>query len=157
MDFYEIITTRRAIRKYKSDPIPEEVLEKLYKALQAAPSGNNREPYHFIFVTDSKTLKDIAAKACNQEFLLEPPIIVVPCCEQGKAFDTAIALDHMVLAATKEGLGTCWVGWFDKGIVKDILGIERHLEVPVLIPVGYPDESPPAKTRKPVEELIVKR
>jgi nitroreductase len=61
----------------------------------------------------------------------------------------------MILAATEEGLGTCWVGWFEREPVRRILGIPESKEVPILVPIGYPDESPEARSRKPLEELIM--
>jgi len=51
-------------------------------------------------------------------------------------------------------LGTCWVGWFERDVVKEILGIDPNMEVPILVPIGYADEYPPAKPRKTVEELV---
>jgi nitroreductase len=154
MEFMEVISKRRAIRKYKKDPIPEDKLQRLYQALRLAPSGNNRQPYRFIFVRDERVRREIVQRACHQDFLYDAPIIMVACCEPGRAFDTAIAVDHLVLAATNEGLGTCWVGWFDRDAVKEILGIERNMDVPILVPIGYPDESPPARPRKTLEELV---
>ncbi|NLX69797.1 MAG: nitroreductase [Clostridiales bacterium] len=154
MDFMEVICKRRAIRKYKRDPIPEEKLEKLYKALSLAPSGNNRQPYKFMFVKDEQTRHEIVRRACHQDFLYDAPVIMVACCEAGRAFDTAIAVDHMVLAATNEGLGTCWVGWFERDAVREILEIDSDLEIPILVPIGYADENPEKKPRKSIRELV---
>lgn len=154
MDFTEVIKKRRAIRKYRKDAIPGGKLEKLYEALRLAPSGNNRQAYKFIFVMDEEKRKQIAARACHQDFLFDAPILVVACCEKGREFDTAIAVDHMVLAATNEGLGTCWVGWFERDIVKEILKIPDYLEVPILIPVGYSDETLSPRPRKQIRELV---
>jgi nitroreductase len=154
MEFTKVISVRRAIRKYKPDPIPEKKLQKLYKALQAAPTGNNRQPFRFIFVKDPGKRLQIATKACHQDFLKEPPVLMAACCEKGHSFDTAIAVDHMTLAAADEGLGTCWIGWFEQNVVKEILGIPDNMEVPVLIPIGFPAENPPAKARKSIDELV---
>jgi nitroreductase len=154
MDFMEVISKRRAIRKYKKDPIPDEKLEKLFQALRLAPSGNNRQPYKFIFVKDENTRHEIVRRACHQDFLYDAPVLMVACCEPGRAFDTAIAVDHMVLAATNEGLGTCWVGWFERDAVREILEIDSKMEIPILVPIGYADQRPEEKPRKPIEELV---
>lgn len=154
MELSKVISTRRAIRKYKADPIPEETLQKLYQALQAAPTGNNRQPFRFIFIKDAELRKEIMTQACHQEFIAQPPILVAVCCEKGSSFDAAIAVDHMILAATGEGLGTCWVGWFEQDIIKKLLNIPMSMEVPILVPVGYPAESPAARPRKAIEELV---
>jgi nitroreductase len=79
---------------------------------------------------------------------------MVACCEKGDSISTAIAVDHMVLAATDEGLGTCWVGWFEKEVARKILNIPSNMEIPILIPIGYADENPSAKPRKEISELI---
>ena len=68
--------------------------------------------------------------------------------------DLAIAFDHLVLAATAEGLGTCWIGAFEQGPLKEILGIPEEIEPILLTPLGYPDEAPPARGRKPGKEFI---
>ena len=154
MEHAEVIAKRRAIRKYKQDPIPEEKLQKLYKALQTAPTGNNRQPFKFIFVKDSSLRNKIAQQACHQDFLTQPPVLMVACCEKGDSFNVAIAVDHMILTATDEGLGSCWVGWFESDVVRSLLNIPAHMDIPILVPIGYADENPPAKPRKPIEEIV---
>lgn len=149
-----MISKRRAIRKYKEDPIPEDKLQKLYKALQLAPTANNRQPFKFIFVKDSSLRKRIAKQACHQDFLSQPPVLMVACCENGDSFNVAIAVDHMILTATDEGLGTCWVAWFEKDTVRSLLNIPSDQEIPILVPIGYADENPPVKPRKPINEIV---
>ncbi len=154
MEFTKVIALRRSVRKYKGEPVPEEKLEKLMEALQLAPSGNNRQPCKFFFVTDKDLRHRIAAEACHQEFIFDAPVLMVACCEQGFSFDAAIAVDHMILAAVNEGLGTCWVGWFERDAIREILQIPSDMDVPILVPMGFADEVPEAKERKPLEELI---
>jgi nitroreductase len=154
MDFTKVMKARRSVRKYKADPIPDAVLNRLYEALQAAPTANNTQDFQFIFVKDAAKRRELVTKACHQDFLLEPPVIVVATCGKGRAFDVAIAIDHMVLAAVNEGLGTCWIGWYEAGAVREALGLPADLEVPILVPLGYPDENPQARPRKPIEQLI---
>jgi nitroreductase len=154
MEFKSVITARRAIRKYKPDPIPENKLQSLYNALQAAPSGNNRQPFKFIFVKDPELRRKIVSQACHQEFLMQPPVLMVACCEKGDSFNVAIAADHMILASTDEGLGTCWVAWFDAEKVKTLLNIPADFDVPVIVPIGFADETPAQRPRKSLEDLI---
>lgn len=154
MEFSEVIAKRRAIRKYKKDAIPEEKLQKLYQALQTAPTGNNRQPFRFLFVRDAAVKEKIVKEACHQDFLLQPPVLMVACCRKGDAFDVAIAVDHMILAATDEGLGTCWVGWIDGEKIRRILDIPDEFEIPILVPVGYAEENPSPRPRKPVNEIV---
>jgi nitroreductase len=154
MNFTDVVQTRRAIRKYKKDGVSEEKLQKLYEAIRLAPSGNNHQPYKFIFVKDEAKRKEIASKACHQEFLYDAPVLMIACCEEGRSFDAAIAVENMVLAATNEGLGTCWVGWFERDVVSQILDMPEGMEPCILVPIGYADEVPEPKERKSIEELI---
>ena len=155
MEFTEVIAKRRSIRKYKSDPIPDEKMQKLYNALRLAPSGANRQDYSFIFVMDEEKRKRIASEACHQGFLAEAPVLMVAACNPDGAFNVAIAVDHMILTAADEGLGTCWVGWFEREPVKQILGIPESKEAAILVTIGFPDESPDARPRKSLEQLIM--
>ena len=154
MEYTQLIRTRRSIRSFEDTPIPDGQLEILYDALRRAPSGNNRQPYRFIFVKDPDLRHEIAVKACHQDHIGQAPVIMVACCEKGHSFDVAIAVDHMILAAANEGIGSCWVGWTEREIIKQILGIPGDIEVPIIVPLGYASEEPPEKARKPIDELI---
>ncbi|MDQ1327167.1 MAG: hypothetical protein QG641_447 [Candidatus Poribacteria bacterium] len=155
MEFTEVIAKRRSIRKYKSNPIPETKLQNLYEALRMAPTGANLQDFNFIFVKDEEKRQRIATEAGHQGFIAEAPVLMIAVCNPGGEFNVAIAVDHMILAATNEGLGTCWVGWFEREPVKEILGIPESKEAVILVPIGYPDESPDARQRKSLEELIM--
>ncbi|HOB19445.1 MAG TPA: nitroreductase family protein, partial [Candidatus Atribacteria bacterium] len=96
----------------------------------------------------------IAREACHQDFIKDAPVIMAACCEKGYSFDTAIAVDHMVLAATNEGLGTCWIGWFERDVVRRILNVPDNMEIPILVTIGYKAVEPEVKPRKPIEELV---
>ena len=74
--------------------------------------------------------------------------------QTGAEFDCAIAMDHLILAATNEGLGSCWVGWIERDAIREILGIPADIEIPVIVPIGYAAEIPDAQTRKALSELI---
>jgi len=155
MEFRDVIETRRSIRKYRPDTIPQDKLRRLQEALQLAPTGANRQNFAFIFVTDAEKRAQIASEAGHQEFLAQAPVLMIAVCDPGESFNTAIAVDHMVLAATDEGLGTCWVGWFERGPVRRILGIPQEKEVPIIVAIGYADEQPEARPRKPLDALIM--
>lgn len=154
MELTEVIMSRRSVRKYLPDPIPEEKLRKLQEALRAAPTGSNRQAFKFVFVVDERLREQVAAASPTQEFLRQAPVLMVATCQKGRSFDTAIAVDHMILAATDEGLGTCWVGWFDRGIVAEALGMSAEYEIPIMVPIGYAAETPGPRPRKPLEELV---
>lgn len=154
MEFSEVVFTRRAIRKYKNIPISDDILQRLFQAIQAAPSANNRQPVKFVFVSKQELRQKIVSQACNQDFLYDAPVLAMVCCEKGSSFDAAIAMEHLVLAAANEGLGSCIVAWFDKDTAGKILQIPDTFEIPILVALGYADECPEAKIRKPLDELI---
>jgi nitroreductase len=156
MELRDVIAARRSIRKYKKRPVGKVRLRRLQEALRAAPSGANRQDYAFIFVTDPRKRLQIAREAGHQEFLAQAPVMMVAVCSPGESFNVAIAVDHLVLAATDEGLGTCWVGWFEREPVKRILGIPEGKEVPILITIGYAAEQPDPRPRKPLAKLVMK-
>ncbi len=68
--------------------------------------------------------------------------------------DVAIVMDHLILAATDLGLGTCWVGAFNEKATREILGLPEEVEPIAFTPLGYPADQPKPKERKPLEELV---
>jgi nitroreductase len=154
MDFSQVIRERRSIRKFRKDPIPDSAFQRLREALSLAPSANNNQPCRFAFVRDQDIRARIVGKACHQDELLDAPLIVVAGCPRGAEFDCAIAMDHLILAAMNEGLGSCWVGWIERDEIRKIFGIPPEIEIPVIVPIGYAAESPDARSRKPLRELI---
>jgi len=68
--------------------------------------------------------------------------------------DVTIAMDHLILAATAEGLGTCWIGAFDPVAAREVLGLPAGVEPIAFTPLGYPADSPQPKRRKKLEQII---
>ncbi|WP_455367399.1 nitroreductase family protein [[Eubacterium] cellulosolvens] len=168
MDFYEVIRTRRSIRSYKPDSIPEETLNRILEAARIAPSGSNRQPWRFIIVK-SEGVKRRLIRACgDQEFIAEAPIIIAACGydihydrgnymgEMSMLVDVSIAFTHLILAAKAEGLGTCWIGLFDNKKVKEILEIPQEFDVVALTPLGYPknEEFNESIQRKALKDIV---
>ena len=166
MSVLDIIKKRRSIRKYKENPVPEDVLNRVMEAARLAPSGKNFQPWKFIIVR-SQELKHKLAEACfGQHFMAKASLIIVACgfpdtcyAHQGRymkswPIDVAIALEHLVLQAQEEDLGTCWIGAFEEKKVKSLLGIPEDVRVVALTPLGYPDEEPRFRGRKRLEEII---
>ncbi len=164
MEFYEVINKRRSIRAYKKDPVEDSKLSRILNAARLAPTAANRQPYSLIVVKDEETklkLKD----AYSQEWFFTAPVIVCACAlpddawkrNDGKGYvdvDVAIAMDHLILAASAEGLGTCWIAAFKPNVVRDVLNIPDNLEPLILTPLGYPEAIPEPTFRKPLEEMV---
>jgi nitroreductase len=164
MDFQELIRVRRSVRGYKPDPVDEDVLVRILGAGRLAPTAANLQPFHLIVVTDGETRARMKA-VYARDWFSAAPVILVGCVEPAKAWrrgdgwnaaemDLAIVIDHVVLAATEEGLGTCWVCNFDEAKTKEILAIPPEVRVLVLLPLGYPDGEPRPFARKRLEDLV---
>jgi nitroreductase len=166
MDFYQVIKKRRSVRKYKPDPIPDQILEKILEAGRIAPSAKNYQPWRFIVVKDPDLKKQLIKASRDQHFVGEGGAVVVGCALVDTAWgrmggymsswsvDLSIALDHIILAAVNEGLGTCWIGAFDEKEVKRILHIPENVRVLALTPLGYPNEDPKDRGRKSLREIM---
>jgi len=161
MDVLETIRIRRSIRKYKPEPIPSEKLEMIMEAARLAPSAANRQPWNFVVVQDRERKKALAKAANDQTFLGDAGAVVVAVGDPERSTrwhqkDTMIALEHMVLAATALGYGTCWIGAFDEDAVKSLLKIPAKMKIVALLPIGMPDEKPAARQRKELSEIFFK-
>jgi len=168
MDFYEVVRTRRSIRSYKPDPIPDEVLTRVMEAARIAPSGSNRQPWRFIVVRNEALKRRLVPACGNQVFIAEAPVVIVACGRDigwnrggymgsmSMLVDVSIAFTHLILAARAEGLGTCWIGSFDNAKVKEILGIPGEYNVVAITPLGYPagEEFREPDARKPMSEIV---
>ncbi len=150
MNFETVVKTRRSVRSYSDEDVPEDVLERLLDVARMAPSAVNIQPWQFIVVRNANTRRKIAGLANHQDFVADAPVVVVFC---GKRYDNphnwigsdlflmdvAIAIDHFTLAARNEGLGTCWIGAFDHQPLKDLLGVPAAHDIVMLVPAGYPE------------------
>ncbi len=126
MDFTEVIAARKSIRNYSNKPINKETIMKCLEAARLAPSWANKQCWHFIVVTDKDKIEKLSSTI--NFWLKDAPAVVVACGDPSKSgfkndqhyylVDVAIAFEHFVLAATNEGLGTCWMGGFDEGDCK---------------------------------------
>ncbi|PIU58989.1 nitroreductase [Candidatus Bathyarchaeota archaeon CG07_land_8_20_14_0_80_47_9] len=169
MDVFEAVEKRRSIRKFKPDQVKKEDLKRILEAGRLAPSGGNRQPWFFIVVRDSGTKNALAIASNDQKFVAEADTVIVALGDSGvypktttsstrilHKQDPMIAIEHMVLAATALGYGTCWIGAFSETEVKKILKIPENLTVVALLPVGVPAENPSPRPRKPFEEIFFK-
>jgi len=166
MSVLDIIRRRRSVRKYKPDAIPDDVLDRLLEAARLAPSGKNSQPWKFILVRDPERKASVAEACRGQMFMAAAPVIFVACGypdlsypKQGNymkswPIDVTCALDHLMLQACEEGLGTCWIGAFEEKDVKRLLNVPEEVRVLALTPIGYPDEVPRDRGRKPLKDIL---
>ncbi len=164
METFEAIRTRRSVREYRSEPVPEEKLKKILEAARLAPSAHNSQDWKFVVVKEKQKRKRLAEAALNQNFIGEAPVVIVAIALNPNeimssgvptyAVDLAIAVDHMTLVAADEGLGSCWIGAFDQEEVKKILNVPEEYKIVTLLPIGFPADKRQPKSRKRLEEIV---
>jgi nitroreductase len=145
MDVPEAIETRKSVHAQESKPVPKQVLMRVLEAAHLAPSTSNLQPWHFVVVTDAEKRKKLS-EGSFANFLAEASVVIVGWGDPKTSprwcmIDVAIALENMVLTATSEGLGTCRVGGFDEGRIKQMLKIHDDYWIVALLVVGYSKES----------------
>ena len=165
MNVLEAVKNRRSIRSYLDKPVEEEKLLKILEAARLSPSAANFQPWNFIVIKD-RIIRQKLLQAYNREWFAKAPVIIVACAtpleawrrSDGEEFwkiDVTIAMQSMVLTATSEELGTCWVGAFNEKKAHEVLGIPDEVRVVAMTPLGYPAEKKEQVVeRKPLEEII---
>ncbi len=166
MNFIELASQRSSVRNFEAKLVEKEKLLYVLEAARIAPSAANFQPWQFIVVTDPEIIK-LVQTVYHREWLATAPAIIVAMGDHkkgwrrksdGKDFtdiDVAISVDHLTLAATEQGLGTCWICNFNTERCGEIFNVPDNLEMIALIPIGYPViESKPVKKRDPIEQLV---
>jgi nitroreductase len=164
MEFSELVQKRYSARAYRSDPVEDEKLQQILEAGRMAPTAANRQPFQFI-VIHTRGREAELKRIYGHDWFVQPPLIVCACAIPSKAWvrrdgknygevDLAIAMDHLILAATNLGLGTCWIAAFDPNAAREILHLPDDVEPIAFTPVGYPADRPTPKKRKALSELV---
>lgn len=166
MSFAELIRARYAVRAYRPDPVPDELLAHVLEAGRLAPTAANRQPIHIVVMHTAGREAELGRLYPRPWFAAAPVILGVCSVPReawarksfdGKSYadvDAAIVMDHLVLAASDLGLGTCWVANFDPAAAREILGLPDDVEPLLFTPLGFPADEPRAKERKPLAELV---
>jgi len=162
MEFYEVIQKRCSVRHYKNILVEPEKLERIFEAVQRAPSACNFQPWRFIVLRSQD--QRMRLHPYFHGWVVNAPIMVVALGNQATAWqrdgvsiheiDVAIAVEHLILAATAEGLGTCWICAFDRKAVRKTLNLEPGWDPVAVVPLGYPDEIPSRTIRKSLGEIM---
>lgn len=149
MDVFDCIHSRPAIRSFRPEPIPSEVIKKILQAGRQAHSQRNRQPWRFVIVQDPETLKQLGALAASGPYIADAPLAIALSVEGAKNpyIDATRAAECLMLAAWAEGIGSCWVGGIDRSKVKELLGIPQEAELVTIIPFGYPSEEEHGKKK----------
>ncbi|MDP2928502.1 MAG: nitroreductase family protein [Candidatus Omnitrophota bacterium] len=174
MTFLDLVKKRRSVRKYANRSVPREIISRCIEAARLAPSACNSQPWYFIIVDDEELKKQLARCAFSgiysmNSFAGGAAAFVVTVRDKSSYFarlagafrgveynlvDIGIACEHLILQAEEDGVGTCWLGWFNERAVKKVLGIPKNKKADIIISMGYSNDLEPRdKVRKPVEEI----
>ena len=164
MEFEDLIKERHSVRSYQSRPVEDEKLEKVLDAARLAPTAANKQPFRLI-VVKTEGRKDELKLVYHADWFSLAPLVICACAVKSESWtrrdgrnyvdvDTAIAMDHLILAATNLGLGTCWIAAFDAEAAKEVLKIPDEVEPLLFTPLGYPADETGTKTRKDLDELV---
>lgn len=169
MDFRDVISKRESVRNY--DPqkqVPDDVIIRILEAGRIAPSAANRQPWEFWVIRSAETLAKVRECYPRPWFIDAPSVLAVvgykaqAWTREADAYnsietDLTIAMDHLILAATNEEVGTCWIANFNPEILRNALDLTNDQVVYAITPLGYPREnysSPPKRPRKTYEQVV---
>ena len=164
MKFAELVEARYSVRAYKADAVPEELLTGVLEAARLAPTAANRQAFQLVVIHVEGREAELQ-RVYGREWFTQAPLVICACGlpqenwvrRDGKNYndvDVAIVMDHLTLAATDLGLGTCWIGAFDPDAAREVLGLPDEVEPVAFTPLGYPADSPRTKKRKALAELV---
>ncbi len=164
MEFLELVKERYSVRAYKSTPVEEEKLQKILEAAILAPTAANRQPFRLIILKTAGR-EALFKRIYARDWFVQAPLVVCACAvreeswvrRDGKCYadvDTAIAFDHLILAARDQGLGTCWIAAFDPEAAREVLDLPAGFEPIAFTPLGYPADRWKPKKRRPAAELV---
>ena len=164
MEFSELITQRYSVRAYKPDPVEDEKLQQVLEAARLAPTAANMQPFQLIIIHTEGREGELR-RIYDRDWFVQAPLIIVACGIPSKAWvrhdkanygvvDVAIIMDHLILAAADQGLGTCWIGAFNPEAAREILGLPEGVDPIVMTPLGYPDDEWKRKVRNSLDELV---
>jgi nitroreductase len=164
MEFTELIRSRYSVRAYKPDPVEKDKLERVLEAARLAPTAANRQPFQLIVIPTSGWEAELR-RVYTRKWFVGAPLVICACAlpaqgwvrMDGKPYvdvDVAIAMDHLILAATDLGLGTCWIAAFDPAAAREVLDLPDGVEPIAFTPLGYPADQPGRKQRKGLSDLV---
>jgi nitroreductase len=168
MNVLEAIKTRQSIRAYQATPIEPEKLAAVLSAANQAASAANLQAYRIYVVRNEPMKQALVAAAAGQKFLATAPVVLVFAVDPERSAakfgprgaqvycmqDACAAVCNAMLAVVELGLGTCWVDAVDEKLAGQAIGLPAGLRAAVILPIGYPAETPPRTTRRALADLV---
>ena len=164
-NFLELAESRFSCRSYENREIEQEKLDYVMECVRLAPSAVNRQPWRFRIVKD-ETGKQLLRQCYHKEWFATAPLYIIASVRHDEEWvrfdgkphgdiDVAIAVEHLCLAASEQGLGNCWVCNFDAALCKQLFALPQEEDAVVLIPLGYPACEAAPKKRKPMQDICL--
>ena len=175
MEFNEVVTRRRSVRRFSSAPVADETVKKLIECALQAPSSMNGQPWRFIVIRSQEIKKQIAdmkdlhcppeKRQYSAQFLVTTPVIIIICVDCSRSYDrgvenAALATGYLMLAAANYGLTSVYLSAYTTGRPEVDRDLRKILEIPdgfdpmTIVPIGYPGESPGPKVLKSINEVV---
>lgn len=162
MDISECIKNRRSIRKYLNTEIPKDKIGMIIEAGLMAPSSGNIQNWNFTVIKDPEKREKLADACLQQHWMTQAPVHIIVCGVEdiAKQFyglrgeklytiqNCSACIQNMLLMAHSLGLGSCWIGAFDEGMIKNIAGIPDNARPQAIITIGIADEKPEPPKRE---------
>ncbi len=153
MTFLELVQKRYSVRAYQDRAVEDEKLAYILEAARMAPTGSNRQAFQLIVVhTEGREAE--MKRLYGQDWFAGAPIVICACASPNYGLNVGIVVDHMILAATEQGLGTCWIGAFDRDAAREILGVPEDQAPIIMMTLGYAADDPRARKRKDLDDLV---
>lgn len=168
MDITEALRTRRSIKNFSDKPVPPQILSELVDTARYSPSGGNKNSWHFVIVTERKTLDHLSQAHPHCRWFSSAQagiaIVVNPSSTRYWLEDTSVAAYSICLAAMAHGLGVAWAAMYQSDnaaeserrqqFVREVLSVPNGLSIPMVLGLGYPQSSPPLRKMPALEEII---
>lgn len=168
MELFDAIRQRYSARAFKSTPLTEPAVTAILEAANDSPSAGNLQAYEIVVVRDAARKRELAKVSWEQFFLADAPVVLVFCANPDRnrekygargaerycVQDASIACAYAQLAATAQGLGTCWIGAFEEADVQRILKVPATWRPIAILPVGVPADVAKPRARRPLTNLV---
>jgi nitroreductase len=168
MSFGDLVRARYSVRAYDQAPVEEGALTRILEAVRLAPTAANRQAFRVVVIRTGGQENELR-RIYDRDWFVGAPLVLAVCAVPDEAWvraidgwsaagvDATIAMTHLILAAAREGLGTCWVASFDPAAAREVLGLPDGVVPWAFTPLGHPSDTRPPKERRPLAELVLDR
>jgi len=167
VEFKDLLTKRRCVRKFSGGSIPKNQLRAILESGLRAPNACNYQSWHFYCICDKEKIAGMVPRICRWDWVKDAAAVIVICTksaqleerfgDRGAMFaiqDTAAAAENILLAAADFGFGGCWIGAFNEDACREYLDLHEEHRPVIILPIGTVEEEPPLRERNPFEDEV---